>query len=175
MGGFDGKAKWPFAVMAFVMLIAICVTVWAVFFRSAGAELAPDYAPQQEEGRAEPIAGDTGGKLEEPEGGGAVSLAYSKEVTVRLSAEEATLLFANPSKSNRDMILQIVVKDEVIVQSGLIKPGNQVTSLSLLEGAGQALQLGGYDGKFKVLYYSQSTSEKEFVSTEIPVSITVEE
>ena len=70
-------------------------------------------------------------------------------------------------------MLQIVVQDEIIVQSGLLKPGNQVTALELLDGAAGKLSAGGYEGKFAVLYYDPDTGEKAVVNTEIPVTITV--
>ena len=84
-------------------------------------------------------------------------------------------MFANPSKSTADMVLQIVIKDTVIVQSGRLLPGNKVTALDLLDGAENQLAAGGYDGKFIVLYYDQQSGEKAMVNTEIPVTVTVTE
>lgn len=135
--------------------------------------LAPDYAPQEEEQHAETIPNDDGEKMEQPDGGGSVSLSYSREVTIALGEETAKLYFANPGKSNQDIVLQLVVQDQVILQSGTLKPGNQVTSLELLNGAAKMLSEGGYEGKFVVLYYHPETGEKAVVNTEIPVSITV--
>lgn len=158
-----------------VTAVAVSVTIWALFFRKSQPVLAPDYAPQQEEQNAETIPNDPAEKLDQPEGGGSVSLTYSKEVSIDLSEEEAALLFANPGKSNQDMVLQIVIQEEVILQSGTLKPGNQVTKLELLSGAADKLAPGGYEGKFVVFYYNQSTGEKAVVNTEIPVNITVSE
>lgn len=161
-------------ILLIITAIAICVTGWALFVRNDDAVvLTPDYAPQEEEQNAESIPGDDGEKMENPEGGGSVSLTYSRDVSVNLSTESATLLFANPGKSNQNIVLQIVIKDTVIVQSGTLKPGNQVTVLNLLEGAAQKLSVGTYEGNFNVLYYDPNTSEKAMVNTEIPITITV--
>lgn len=160
-------------VLLAVTAIAIAVTLWALFFRDTQPVLAPDYAPQQEERNAETIPNDSDEKLEQPQGGGSVSLTYSREVSIDLSEEKASLVFANPGKSNQDMVPQILVQDEVILQSGTLKPGNQVTTLELLDGAARQLTAGGYKGKFVVFYYDQSTGEKAVVNTEIPISITV--
>ena len=73
------------------------------------------------------------------------------------------------------MVLQISIQDEVVVQSGTIKPGNQVSQLKLLNDEAGKLSPGGYDGKFIVLYYDPDTGEKAVVNTEIPVTITVNE
>lgn len=160
-------------ILAVITVIALGVTVWALFFRESGPVLAPDYAPQEEEQHAETIPNDDGEKMEQPDGGGSVSLSYSREVTIALGEETAKLYFANPGKSNQDIVLQLVVQDQVILQSGTLKPGNQVTSLELLNGAAKMLSEGGYEGKFVVLYYHPETGEKAVVNTEIPVSITV--
>lgn len=160
-------------ILLAVTAAAIAVTVWALFFRETKPVLAPDYAPQAEEQNAETIPGDSGEKLEKPQGGGSVSLTYSKEVSIDLSEETASLVFANPGKSNQDIVLQIMIRDEVILQSGTLKPGNQVTTLELLSDAAGKLSPGGYDGKFVVFYYDQTTGEKAVVNTEIPISITV--
>lgn len=162
-------------VLLLITLIAIGVTIWALFFRNTAPVLAPDYAPVEEEANAEPIGDDDSEKMEAEEGGGAVSLTYSTEVTIDLSDKAASLVFANPSKSVQDMVVQIVIDDTVIVQSGTLKPGNQVTTLDLLDGAESQLQPGGYDGKFVVFYYDPDTGEKAVVNTEIPITITVQE
>ena len=169
------KQNLLMAILAAITVVAVCVTVWALFFRDTNPVLTPDYAPQKEEQHAETIPGDTGEKMETPAGGGSVSLTYAREVTIDLSEEKAKLMFANPGKSNQDMVLQIVIQDTVIVQSGTLKPGNQVTTLELLSGAAKKLSAGTYEGKFNVLYYNQETGEKAIVNTEIPITITVKD
>ena len=159
-----------------ITVSAVSVTVWALFFRDSGGQqaLAPDYAPQEQEQNAETIPDDnTGDKMENPEGGGAVSLTYSNEVTIDISDKAAALYFANPGKSNQDMVIQIAIQDTIILQSGTLSPGNQVKLLNLLEGAEDMLQPGGYEGKFIVLYYDQTSGEKSMVNTEIPITINV--
>lgn len=160
-------------VLLIITAAAVAVTLWALFFRDTQPLLAPDYAPQQEERHAKTIANDTDEKLEQPKDGGSVSLTYSREVSIDLSEEKASLIFANPRKSNQDMVLQILIQDEVILQSGTLKPGNQVTTLELLDGTAGQLVPGGYEGKFVVFYYDRTTGEKAVVNTEIPISITV--
>ena len=165
------------AILAVITVAALCVTMWALFLREPDDNnkviLNPDYAPQNKEENAETIPDDTGDKMENPEGGGAVSLTYSNEVTIDISDKAAALYFANPGKSNQDMVIQIVIQDTVILQSGTLSPGNQVTILNLLEGAEDMLQPGGYEGKFIVLYYDLTSGEKSMVNTEIPVTIDV--
>ena len=159
-------------ILILITLIAIGITVWALFFRDTTPKLTPDYAPQETEANAQPIEGDDT-KLEQPEGGGAVSLTYSKNVTVSLSKKNASLLFGNPGKSNQDMVVQLIIQDTVVIQSGTLEPGNQVTTLNLLNGAEKELSEGTYEGKFNILFYERDTGEKAVVNTEIPVTVTV--
>ena len=165
------------AILAVITVAALCVTMWALFLREPDDNnkviLNPDYAPQNKEENAETIPDDTGDKMENPEGGGAVSLTYSNEVTIDISDKAAALYFANPGKSNQDMVIQIAIQDTIILQSGTLSPGNQVKILNLLEGAEDMLQPGGYEGKFIVLYYDLTSGEKSMVNTEIPVTINV--
>ena len=160
-------------LLLLITLSAVCVTVWALFFRDSGPTLAPDYAPQEMEQNAESIPNDSDEKMAKPEGGGSVSLTYSNKVTIDLSDKAAALYFANPGKSNQDMVIQIAIQDTIILQSGTLSPGNQVKLLNLLEGAEDMLQPGGYEGKFIVLYYDQTSGEKSMVNTEIPITINV--
>lgn len=180
----EKKTRIIIIILIVIALIAIGVTVWAVFIRESGeaapadsssAALSPDYAPKQLEPNAEPMGDEGDEKMSQPEGGGAVSLTYSKDVSIDLSDKTCSLLFGNPTKSNQDMVVQIVIQDEVIVESGRLEPGNQVTKLDVSDEAAAKLTAGGYDGKIAVLYYQQDTGEKAIVNTEIPVTVEVSE
>lgn len=171
-----GKEKWLLLLLLLLLLItiiAVIISIWAICSRDKGPVLPPDYAPRETEKNAEPIGDDGDGKLEQPEGGGAVSLTYAKEVSISLSQKSAGLLFANPTKSNQDMVLRLVIGDVVIFQSGRLTPGNRVSELSLIDGVEKQLSRGGYDGKFVVYYYDRTSGEMAMVNTEIPVNVTV--
>ena len=168
------KNRYIFIIVALsaILIISIFITIWALFLKDSKPALAPDYAPQQSETNAEKIVDeDNEEKLPQQQGGGAVSLTYSKEVEISLSENKAKLLFSNPSKSNQDMMLQIVIQDEVILQSGIISPGYQVKSLDLFDDV--QLSEGNYEGKFVVYYYQKDTGEKAMLNTEIPLQISV--
>jgi len=156
-------------------MAALGLTVWSIFFREPDIILTPDYAPQKIEQNQEPIANDSNEKMNVEKGGGAVSISYSDKVTVDLSDKKATLNFANPNKSTQDMVIQIVIQDQILVQSGKLTPGNKVSVLDLLNGTEKKLLPGGYEGKFTILYYDPNTGEKAVVNTEIPISVTVQE
>ena len=159
-------------LLLLITVSAVCVTVWALFFRTTDAVLTPDHAPVLEE-NAMPIPGDTGTPDDVQPGSGRVSLTYSNQVNIRLAKQTAQLLFANPGRSNQDMVLQLVIQDTVILQTGRLIPGNQITKLNMTADAAAMLAPGGYEGEFLVSYYDPSTGEKAIVNTRIPVSVTV--
>jgi len=169
--------KWLVIVLAAVIVLSVGVSVWAVFFRNTEVTpLTPDYAPVKKEEHAEDIKGeDDDTKLEADKGGGAVGIIYSDRVTVDLSEKKAKLFFGNPSKSLNDMVLQIVIRDEIIVQSGTIVPGKQVQTLELLPGKERLLAEGAYDAKFVAYYYDPETGERAMLNTEILITVTVQQ
>lgn len=177
----ENKSKKKGLIILVILLLAVTaaavgVAVWALFFRQEeNTTLAPDYAPQELEENAEPLTEDSTEKLEAPAGGGAVTLMYQDGVTVDLSEGTATFLYGNPGESTVNVLLQIVIQDQVIAQSGRLEPGNQVTLFHLEEGVAEQLEPGGYDGKYVLSFYDPETEEKSAFDTEIPVSVTVTE
>lgn len=171
--GMGGESRLIVPLLLVITAAALCVTVWALWFRMPNVTLAPDYAPKETEPHAQLIPNDSDEPKKSETGGGSVSLIYSNQASIDLSDEIASLMFANPGKSNQNMVVQIVIQGEVIVQSGMILPGRQVTELDLLEGAAAMLTPGGYDGNFSVLYYHPESGEKAIVNTEIPIRIEV--
>lgn len=170
----ERRSRWVIVLLLLLLLIAIGVTLWALFFREETV-LTPDYAPQQEDRNAQKLDEPQEDKLTQSEGGGAVSLTYTTTVTIDLSDQQAGVYFANPSKSNQDIVLQLEVQGVTIAQSGKLSPGNGLQTLDLLSGAADKLQPGAYSGKYVVLFYQPDTHEKTILNTEIPVTVTVTE
>lgn len=169
------KRRW---LLLLLLLLLLIISVVSCKFIGRGGNSTPDPTPTplppKSEVNAQPIEGDNNDtKLEAPEGGGAVSLTYAKEVTIDLSTQKATLVFGNPSQSNQDAIVQLVIQDTVILQSGSLAPGTQLTTLDLAEGAAERLSSGVYDGKFVVSFYDQPTGRWATLNAEIPVTVTV--
>ena len=163
-------------LLLLLLFISVGVTIWALFFREPTVVLNPDYAPEDVEFNQIPIPNDdTTGKVDNAAGGGSVSLNYAAQVIIDLSDGKANLYFANPGKSNQDMVIQVVIQDEVLLQSGRLTPGHQVTELELLPDAAKKLAPGGYNGKFILNYYHPETMEKAMVNTDIEIDIAVQE
>ena len=68
------------------------------------------------------------------------------------------------------MLLQVVVQDVVVAQSGTLPPGNRLEALPLSEGV--RLSPGQYEGRFTIWFYHPDGSRAQ-VSTEVPIALTV--
>lgn len=170
----DTLKNWLITILAVGMGVCMALTVWALFFQKAeAAVLSPDYAPSAVEANQTPVEDDSGEPMKKEDGGGAVNLGFSKEVTIDLRSGKTTLYFLNGSTSAMDIVLQVVVQDEVLAQSDRLTPGNEVKTLNLLSGAEKKLAVGGYEGELAAYYYDRETGEKSNLSTVIPVKVWV--
>ena len=164
--------RWGIVVIAIILSALLLSVCFSSLHKQGGEVLIPVLAPEETEPNVETIPNDTSTKADNTNGG-SVRLTYSDKVTIDLNDKIATLYFGNPGRSNRDMILRIVIQDEVIAQSGLIPSGYQVETIELLPEAVSLLQTGAYSGKFAIFYYSQETGELATINTEIPITVVI--
>lgn len=169
------KNKWLVPVLCIGIVLCLLVTIWALFFRDTGKPITPDYPPQGTEQNQKPLEGDEGDKIDSPEGGGAINVTYGTAVTVDLSENKVTLLYANPQASNQNVAILIMIDDLVIAKSEQITPGYGVDTLPLEEYAKERLTVGGYDGELVIRAYDPETGEKAMVDTKGEITITVVE
>lgn len=172
--GKEKNLKWLIIILSVGIVICTGVTIWAVFFRG-GDDISPDYPPQGIESNQTPIDGDDSGKLESPEGGGAINVTYGTAATVDLSEKTVTIYYANPNASNQNVSIVIMVNDLVVAKSDLITPGNQVSKLELQKEAASRLQVGGYNAELVVRAYDPESGEKAMVDTKGELTLTVTE
>ncbi len=171
-------SNWQKVMIGVLTVIAITAVAITIATLSANAKpvIAPEFAPQQTDENAQALVSESDtDKMDHEEGGGAVSLTYSNEVTINLDSNEIKLLFQNPSRSTQDVVLQLIVvsgdTEVVIAQSEKLPPGYMLQTMGLLDTA--TLSAGTYAGRFNVLYYNPETGERAIVNTNIPITITV--
>lgn len=169
----EKKRKLLIILLIIGIVICIGITIWAVFFRGSDP-IAPDYPPQGTEENQKPIEGDTGDKIDSPEGGGAINVTYGTNATASLSEKKVTLYYANPNASNQNVAILIMIGDMVVAKSDLIIPGNEVTELTLEDYAASKLQVGGYDAELLVRAYNDD-GEKAMVDTKGEITLSVTE
>ncbi len=167
----DKKKNKLIIILSIVIVVLLAVGTWFFFFKQPD-KIIPDYV---KESNAQEMGDDDSKKMEKPDGGGAVSLLYSKNVKVNLSDSRVSLFVGNPKKSTQDIVLQVLIDENVIAQSGRLVPGYQVDELTIDKNAKTILTKGGYKGKIKIFYFDETGGKKAMLNTEIPVSIEVNE
>lgn len=161
-----------------IIEVLILLILLVILLRSCGpwGRISPDYPPQGTEEQQEPIDGDNSDKMDSEEGGGAINVTYSMDVTVSLSDNTVSLYYANPNASNQNVSILVMVNDDLVVaKSDLITPGHQVKQLPLESYAKSKLMAGGYDAQLIVRAYNPESGEKAMIDTEGKVTLTVVE
>ncbi len=162
-------------ILFLITIIALGVTIVMLLLGGKKQSLLPpDYAPVETEENMDSVDGDET-KLPQSEGGGAVGLTFSYEVNIDLSNGQATFYVKNPMKSNQDMVVQLVIKDVLVFQTGRLTPGHELSKMDLSDDVLNRLAAGGYEGALRFYYYDPDTGEKAMVNTNIPVNVTVVE
>lgn len=163
---------WTFGLLAALILLALLL--WKLLIPE---EVTPDNPlPPPDQWI---VPDDDGGETAKPSenGGGSLSMIYTLEAKLDLSAGEIEIYFKNPSASNHDVVLEFYVlsgeNEYLIATSGRLPAGYGLTKLTLAENA-PALQEGTYQGMYRLLLYNPVTGERANVQPEIPeVVITV--
>ena len=166
------KDKVMLRIIVFlVVVILVCgiVIAWLLLGNKK-----KEYAPIEIDPNVTKL-NDDGKKMITPEGGSAVRLTYSNKVKIDLNKKEVSFNLKNPSASNQDMLLEIIIisddNETIIAKSGRIKPGYGLSVLPLTDKV--ILKSGQYNGKFNINYYDEETAEKSIVNTNIPITIDV--
>lgn len=155
-----------------LLLLALLAIGAAVWILRNPEIIEPDYNMLEVDENAEEMPPD-GTPVESTGGGGSITLNFSYDVTVSLSKKKASLYFGLPSQSNKDAVLQLIVDDLLVAQSGRLPPGYQVSTLTVRSEATRRLKAGAYNGVLRVLYYNDDTGERAILDTEIDVTINV--
>ena len=163
------------AKIVLVALASACVTALVMLLVLSSSTKHPmpsDHPPPNNEDNVEVVDSEEE-KMVAPDGGSALSLQYTKDVTIDLERETATLYFKNAGKSLQDAVLFLVIEDTVILQSGLLPAGNAVRSLSLPSG-GTPLHPGIYEGVFCVQFYHSDGTSAQLNSRIEGITVTVQ-
>ena len=166
----DRRSKTYLILATIIALLAICVAVWALFFRAPEAPADPEISPVADEHLTPTDDGDDE-KIPQAEGGGAVNITYSNEVTISLADATAAVQITNPTRSNQSMLIQLMIQDVKVGQSGTIPPGNQLAVIPLNENI--TIEPGSYYGKFQLLFFDVKTNQQANLTTSIPVTIRI--
>lgn len=142
-----------------ILIIALClititsttVTVVLLTNDAKPVDNTDIYPPVTKDPGAEPIGegSTTQPPLENPEGGGAVSLTYSKQASAPKGDGIASILFQNPAKSNQSIVIQLHITDKTLIEK-LGKTGRTAADKAKIEDA------EGYDSEKSRMIIAES-------------------
>ncbi|MDD4414369.1 MAG: hypothetical protein PHR14_07475 [Oscillospiraceae bacterium] len=123
-------------LLILIFFTSITVTVVLLVNNSKPVVNTDLYPPVSEDPDAVPVEeGDTTRPaLENPKGGGAVSLTYSKQASASKGDGIADILFQNPAKSNQSIVIQLQITDMVLIEK-LGKTGRAADDKAKIEDA----------------------------------------
>lgn len=164
--------KYIIPVLAAITFISICVAVYFAFFYENKEVIAPDFMPVEQDEKADKIIGETDtSKMEKEEGGGSVTVICKDEAVISLGSGKISMFYQNPSRSNSAVVVQLLIGETVIAQSGSIRPGYELEEMEFLNNI--ELSVGGYNGSMKIFYYDEETNEKSIVESVVEAEIFV--
>jgi hypothetical protein len=105
-----------------------------------------------------------------PVGNRVASFVCEEQIRVDLAGEVVELMFANPSRSEQNVVIELWVRDVTVARSGRIEPGYRITSLPLL--ADHRLVQGIYAAQIKIYLYDPTGGEQT-MQMSVPVTLTV--
>lgn len=165
--------KFLTGCLAAITLISVSLCAFVLISNRRAKPIMPDYMPVEQDEYVSTIPPEylEETKMDIPESGGGAIIICDTEITAHLQTGEIDMFYQNPANSPSAVVLQLVVADEVVAQSGSIYPGYQLQDMHLLDTA--RLQEGGYYGIVRIAYYDPISSEKALIDTDIEVSVTV--
>lgn len=134
------------------ILVLIALLIFVFYYKNQQSDTA----------KPETHTAQSSSKLEAPEGGGAVSLTYTKQVNISLADQKAELLFQNPEKSVNELSFRLVITDEagakqVLAQSEVLLPGDKVTEMAVANT--DQLTPGNYEAQYELTFYDEDHNE----------------
>lgn len=138
-------------LLCLITFASVTVTVVLLINNAKPADNQNVYPPVSKDPGAVPIDEGSASQrpLSNPEGGGAVSLTYSKQATAPKGDGIASILFQNPAKSNQSIVIQLQITDKVLIEK-LGKTGRTAADKAKNEDA------KGYDSEKSRMIIAES-------------------
>lgn len=123
-------------LLCLVTVASLTVTVVLLTKNTKTVGNPNQYPAVSEDPGAQPIGEVTSQPaLTNPEGGGAVSLTYSKKATAPKGNGIASIQFQNPAKSNQSIVIQLQITDKELIKK-IGKTGRTAADKAKIESAG---------------------------------------
>lgn len=165
--------------IAAMIAAAVVLIVWLLLRPKPPVIIDPEHPLPDVDPEIEPIPDDTDEKVNSENGGGFVSIVYTKDASVSLSTGKATIYYQNPNKSNHSVLLELYIvsdgEEYFLGKTGLIPAGSAIYQLDVTD-RDVNIRAGTYTGLYRTYYYDPVTGERAAISSDIAeIVVTVKE
>lgn len=168
------SSRLPFLVALTSIItttVAIIILIlWLLLNPKSPVIINPDHPLPDIDPEIETLPPDDEDKVDSENGGGFVSMVYTKEATVSLSTNKAQIYYQNPNKSNHSVLLELYLvsegKEYFLGRTGLIPAGSAIYEMDVSERDAN-IRTGVYTGLYRTFYYDPLTGERAVISSDI--------
>ena len=175
------SCRIPFLVTLFVLLALIAVTsvliVQLLMNPKPPVVINPDHPLPDIDPEIEHLPPSDDDEKVDSNGGGFVSIVYTKDAVVSLATNKATIFYQNPNKSNHSVVIELYLvsgdAEYFLGRTGLIPAGSAIYEIDVSERDAN-VRAGIYTGLYRLFYYDPITGERAALSsdvTEIQISV----
>ena len=172
----DGNCMKKNVIIVLLLLITIfssLITLYVLFIHDSDPLIIPDYLPEMHtQAVAIPENEDDKSSMDLSAGQQGAVVACGASATVHLDDKAIEYYYSNPSRSASAVVLQLLVDNQVIGQSGTIHPGYRTYSIVLAKDV--LLAEGEYAGVLRIAFYDSETEKKAPVDSEVDIEVIVE-
>lgn len=165
------KIKRIIAVILFILTILIVVlAIWLLMNKQVTVM---NYNVPPKDINAVKVEDEQSSMVDVEDGNGYGEVTWMQDVELSISGKIATFYFQNPSTSQLNMVVHLVVGDKELATSNLIEPGYELTKITDVDTSG--LTPGTYDGVLRADNYDPETNERSIMATEMEVKVVITE
>lgn len=159
------RLSWLFLLLLLLGLVFGGIGAWRMWFRPAESH----FNQVELDLNAERVESGEGSDTED--GMMNASFTVGQTVTVDVSDDIVHFYYVNPVDSSHDTVVSIVIDDQVIAESGRVKPGYGLTEIDGVDITG--LDYGTYEGTVEMVYYNPETGVRSMTTGSVAVDISI--
>ncbi len=178
---YSSRAAFLWSISAILLLLVATVLLIVKLLSNPKPPVIinPDHPLPDIDPEIEPLPPSDDDEKVDSNGGGFVSIVYTKDATVSLATNKAKIFYQNPNKSNHSVLLELYLvssgTEYFLGKTGLIPAGSAIYEMDVSERDAN-IRAGIYEGLYRLFYYDPITGERAALSSDVAeIQISVNE
>lgn len=167
------KVKVKRIVAVILLVLTLLVVILAIWILMNKQVTVMNYNVPPKDINAVKVEDTTSSVVDLEDGKDYGEVTWMHDVELSISGKIATFYFQNPSTSQLNMVVHLVVGGKELATSNLIEPGYELTKITDIDTS--ELTPGIYDGVLRADNYDPETNERSIMATEMEVKVVVTE